>query len=551
MEIPFCGPINALYLILSPNVPAFVYYSHFIAIASSLVLILYIARFNQNRSVGKVVLFTFTSFLTWVVSAIIFWASNRGDVIMFTWSLDILVEPLVYIGGFYLLYMTFEKRDLPFKAKMFLFFAYLPMLIFISTKYTLSQFDVSTCLVTEGFIAKYYTYALEALMTIIIICYSVHRYKNPKDLNKKEIVSLSAGIILFLFAFAWGNIIGSFTDNWQLGQYGLFGMPIFTGFLAYSIVKFRTFNIKLIGTQALVVALWITLFAVLFIRTIENVRVVTSLTLILFLIIGMVLIRSVKREVEQREKIEKLAIDLERANEKLTELDQMKTEFLSLATHQIRSPLTAIKGYSSMLLEGDFGELSIKSKGAIKTIFASCQHLIDIVEDFLNISRIEQGRMVYNKEKLSLKDLAKEATTELLPNAEKKGLKIDLQTTDTAPISVNADKNKLKQILHDLVDNAIKYTRAGNIEVRVWRDHEDAFVSVKDTGVGMDPKDMERLFNKFSRAKDAFKQDVTGTGLGLYIAQKMTEAHGGKITAESQGRGKGSTFTIVLPLATG
>lgn len=551
METIFCSPTNPLYLIISPNVPSFVYYSHFIAIISSLVLILYVARFSNNRFIGKITLFTFTSFLTWVVAALIFWASNRGDVIMFTWSLDILVEPLVYIGAFYLLYLTFEKKDLPFKMKLFLFCVYLPMIIFIPTKFTLSEFEINTCLATEGPIAKYYTYALEALLTVIIIGYSVHKYRSPKEANKKEIVSLSMGVVLFLFAFAWGNIIGSFTDDWQLGQYGLFGMPIFTAFLAYSIVKYKTFNIKLIGTQALVIALWIALFAVLFIRTIENVRVIVSLTLILFLIVGIILVRSVKREVEQRERIEKLARDLEVANEKLKELDQMKTEFLSLATHQIRSPLTAIKGYSSMLLEGDFGEMPIKARGAVKTVFASCQHLIDIVEDFLNISRIEQGRMVYNKENLNLKDLVKEATTELMPNAEKKGLRIDLQITDQTPLIITADKNKMKQVLHDLIDNAIKYTKTGGIEVRVLRDQLNAEVMVKDTGVGMDKKDMDRLFNKFSRATDAFKQNVTGTGLGLYIAQKMTEAHGGKIQAESQGRGKGSTFTIVLPLARG
>ena len=225
--------------------------------------------------------------------------------------------------------------------------------------------------------------------------------------------------------------------------------------------------------------------------------------------------------MEQREKIEKMAKELGEANEKLKELDQLKSEFLSLATHQIRAPLTAIKGYSSMLLEGDFGVLPQKATDSIQTIMKSCQNLINIVADFLNISRIEQGKMVYEKSIFDLKELVKEVLNELEPNIYKAGLSLEIKMP-IEEIKVNADRGKIKQVVGNIVDNAIKYTVHGSINISVSVDGEKAKIAVKDSGVGIDPNEINKLFNKFSRTKDASKTNVTGTGLGLYIAKKMT-----------------------------
>ncbi len=546
MESIICSPISPLYLIISPNVPAIVYYSHFLSIITSLVLILYVIKFGKDKLTNRVFTFTFLSFISWIVFALIFWASNKGEIIMLVWSLTLLVEPLTYMGSFYLLYLLVSKRDLPYLYKLAMFIIYLPLIVLVPTKLSLPGFDVSNCLSIEGPVALYYTYIVEGLMIISILVYSIDKIIKNKE-KRFEIMSLSIGIILFLFAFAWGNVVGSFTEDWQLAQYGLFGMPIFAAFLVYSIIKFKTFNIKLITTQALVVILWLALCAILFLRTIENVRIIVSITLILFLIVGILLVRSVKREVEQREKIENLAKDLERANEKLRELDQMKSEFLSLATHQIRSPLTAIKGYSSMMLEGDYGEFPVKAKNAVKTIMTSSQNLIKIVGDFLDISRIEQGRMAYNKEVFDIGELIKETIDEIMPNIKKADLDIDFKIPENFSAKTNLDKGKMKQIISNLIDNAIKYTPKGGIKISLENYGQKSIVKIKDTGIGIEEKDIDKLFTKFTRTKDAFKTNVFGTGLGLYVAKKMMEAQGGNIHVESEGLGKGSTFTIEIP----
>jgi signal transduction histidine kinase len=178
----------------------------------------------------------------------------------------------------------------------------------------------------------------------------------------------------------------------------------------------------------------------------------------------------------------------------------------------------------------------------------SCQNLVNIVNDFLNISRIEQGRMVYEKTDFNLAELAKEVVNEIKPNIQNAGLSLDLKIADDLVLKVNADRDKIKQVIGNILDNSIKYTPRGKVEVSVFKDGAKAKVAIKDTGVGIDPKDMVKLFEKFSRAKDANKTNVIGTGLGLYIAKKMTEAQGGDIKIVSEGVGKGSTFTIELPV---
>ncbi|OHA20863.1 MAG: hypothetical protein A2849_04265 [Candidatus Taylorbacteria bacterium RIFCSPHIGHO2_01_FULL_51_15] len=535
------------WLLFSSNIPPLIYYSHLPVILLSLVISIFIFSRNRRGLPNQIIFFTVLSFCSWVFLDSIFWASNRSDVIMFVWSLQILIEPLVHIGTFYLVYNLVLKQDVSFRTKVFWGLLYLPIIVLVPTKYILSGFDISTCLSSETLIS-YYTYVLEIFTTGCIIAFSVLRYLEAKSRDKKkEIVLIGLGAILFLLAFSWGAITGSFTEDWNLAQYGLFGMPVFIGFLAYTIVKFRTFNIKLIGAQVLVLALFGLIASILFITSVDYIRVVTAITLIPVFIFGLLLIRGVRREVEQRERIEKLAKELGAANERLKELDQLKSEFVSLATHQIRGPITAIKGYASLMLEGDYGAVPESIKQPIETIAQSSGALAGIVQDFLDVSRIEQGRMKYEFTAFDLSKLVYDVAEELSPTIERKGLKIKLDVQQS--ITVEADKGKLRQVIENLIDNALKYTPQGFIYLTLTRAEGNiARLTIKDTGVGIKKETLPKLFQKFSRAEDASKANMLGTGLGLYVARQLIEAQKGRVFAESEGEGKGSTFSVELPL---
>lgn len=525
--------------------PTLLYYSYLPIILVSLLFSIFI--FIKNPSIqAKALLVLAVTFSIWVLNEIVQWIAVDSWLVHFGWQLSALLQVAVVSSVLYFVYLFLFKKYPSFYQNLIGFILVIPIILVLPTKLNMDSFDFATCQAYNGF-AWFYIYGLEVLATLIIIAMCIKKYLSTKDIVEKKLATyLGFGVAIFLGLFVETNIAGDWTLVYEFNLLGPLGMAIFILFISYTIVKYSVFNLKLIGAQVLVATLWVMLCAILFIRTIENAKIVISLTLIIFLIVGIFLIRSIRKEIEQREHIQKLAENLEAANKKLKVLDNMKSEFLSLASHQIRSPLTAIKGYSSMLAEGDFGKLPQKASNAASIIMESCQNLIDIVEDFLNISRIEQGRMVYENSIFDIRGLVEEIINEIKPNIDKAGLDLKIQLGDEK-ILVNVDRGKIKQSISNIIDNATKYTPKGGIKISVSKSEGMAKVSVKDSGIGINPSEIDKLFIKFSRTKDASKTNVSGTGLGLYIAKKMIEASGGSIKVISSGKEEGATFTVELP----
>lgn len=235
---------------------------------------------------------------------------------------------------------------------------------------------------------------------------------------------------------------------------------------------------------------------------------------------------------------------------KIREVDRMKDEFISLASHELRTPITAVQAYLEMVLAGDYGKLSPKVHYGLQRAKDSAQRLNELVEDLLKVSRIEQGRISLELTPLDLTAITREVVEQLLPTATAKELQLNLRA-EVAALPVVADADRLKQVLMNIVGNAIKYTPRGQVDVTVRRD-EDAetwgVVRVKDTGVGISAADQARLFTKFYRAKTDATQKILGTGLGLWITKQLVELMRGKLYLESI-EGTGTQVTVVLPAA--
>lgn len=549
----FCPWEKALYFVYSSNIPTLFFYSHIPAIIIALILGIFILR-SGHRSPISIALFSITIlFSIWCIFDLILWATNDPRNVMFFWSLQVLIEPLIYATCIYITFLFIKGRDMLFSGKLLMSVLLLPFIIFLSNKLNLLGVNLSDCTAVEGPVSLYYAYIYEIISVIVILEIFVSAYTKITDSSrKKEITYFIIGMIMFLLAFSWGNLIGSFTENWTIAQAGLIGMPIFFAFLAYISVKFKTFNLKILGAQVLVFALGFLVLSMSFVRSIQNIKIIIFFTLAFVIALGYQLIRGVKTEVKQRERLEVLRLELEEtnikledANDKLKDLDKLKTEFLSLASHQLRSPLTAIKGYTSMVLEGDFGELNDKAKEAIERVFQSTMNLTKVVEDLLNVSKIEQGGMKFVMEDFSLVEIARDMSKDLSISAEKKGLKLTFEGDKDEDCMVNGDKEKLRQVVLNLIDNSIKYTKEGSVNVSVKRVSDKVVFSVKDTGMGMTPEIKATLFQKFSRGEGS-RMNTGGSGLGLYLAKEIMEAHKGTIDVDSEGMGKGSNFHFEL-----
>jgi signal transduction histidine kinase len=208
-----------------------------------------------------------------------------------------------------------------------------------------------------------------------------------------------------------------------------------------------------------------------------------------------------------------------------------------------------VKGYTSLLEEGSFGAVNEKQKETLGKVFKTNEDMINMVNDLLNVTRAEEGRLQYSFEKTDLRELIKIAAKALELAAKQKGLTLEYRL-GAEPVYVNADKDKMTQVFSNLIDNAIKYTEKGGVKIDFSIDGQSNAVRVwvADTGPGIGEEEMRHLFESFSRGKAGIKSWTKGTGMGLYIAKQFVEAHKGKIWATSEGEGKGSTFFVELPI---
>ncbi len=369
-------------------------------------------------------------------------------------------------------------------------------------------------------------------------------YVKSSPRAKIKIEYLLVGIFIFYLA----NIIFNITfpillDIAHLYWIGDYSAIVLVSFIAYAIIKQELFGIKVVLTTVLVGLIGILLLIDALVFTEELLfRFIKGGVLIIFLFFGYLLIRSILREIYYRE-------ELRKAYEKLKKLDQAKSRFLSMASHQLRTPLTVIKGYISMILEGVYGEINKTVKEKLKRSYQSNERLTTLVRDLLNVSRIEAGKIEMKFEKVNLESLISVLIKELSIQAEKKRVFLKFERPDKKLPEISLDKEKITQVILNIIDNAIKYTEKGGVTVKIKKPiSKKVQIIISDTGVGMTEEDIDSLFDIFTRGSVKTSLTTEGIGLGLYIAKRFIEIQKGKIWAESEGKGKGSTFYIELPI---
>lgn len=364
--------------------------------------------------------------------------------------------------------------------------------------------------------------------------------------------ALRAQIIYVAASFSIVIFIGGLTYLFAYGIDTKFPFTYITGLifplmLFYALGRHHLFGTKVVVTEILVgLAEFFMVMQIFFSKTILDV-VVRTLFSIIVAIFGVLLAKSVRKEIKRREEITNLAHSLEKANLRLQELDRQKTEFLSIASHQLRTPLSILKGYIELIKDGGFGK---PTKGIVNTLNdmdESNEHLIKLVDEFLDISRIEQGRTKFVFSLGNISDVIEGVRKELQPRAKEKGL--DIFYKKSGEISgVEMDAEKIRHVIFNFVDNAIKYSDKGKITISAEAENDGITTRVRDQGLGFNKIDEANFFQKFYRGENVKGTNVNGTGLGLYVCRKFIEAHGGKVWAHSMGLGKGGEFGFWLPL---
>ena len=390
-------------------------------------------------------------------------------------------------------------------------------------------------------------YSIYFIVLFIFYCvYFVREYRDSSDTFRNQVKLILTGINITVLTAIFVSFILPIFGITRLNVLDSPSTIFLVIFSVYSIIKYKFLDIKLI-TAEVFAALLVILNFINFINAENSDEKIESLFIfVATLIFGFLLIRSVDSEIKRREEVTKLAHSLEKANLRLQELDRQKTDFLSIASHQLRTPLSIAKGYLELLTDGAYGKMSPESKEILRQMDESNEHLVKLVDEFLDITRIEQGRTKFVFEDKNIVDLISGVVKELKDRANDKGLDIVWKSSKEKKI-INMDDEKIRHVIFNFIDNAIKYSDKGKIHVSWLSEKNGVSVRVKDNGFGFGEEDEVNFYQKFYRGKNVEGTNVGGTGLGLFVCRKFIEAHGGHVWAHSAGLGKGSEFGFWIP----
>lgn len=390
-------------------------------------------------------------------------------------------------------------------------------------------------------------FAVAVVISVFHVLYALRK----TDKDSTYALQLKNTLIVCIIGFTAGgsNFFPQFFNIYPFGNYIVI---LYIIVMVYGVIRYKLLSPKVISAQIFTLALVLISFIEIILAPDVKQSVFKISIFCLVCFFSWLFIKNLKIEIKIKNELSNINNTLIKKNIELDRISAEKSEFVSLASHQIRAPLTSIRGYISLLKEEDLGPMTPEAKSALDIMNTSCTTLSTIVNDYLDVSRIEQGKMHFDFGNVDVRDLLHECMNELAPSFAKKHLtcvnKVPAKSrSDDVSFNVRADRAKLKQVMMNIIDNSIKYTPSGGVTVTAYKKDEHVVrVEVKDTGLGIDPEVIPKLFVKFSRAPDASEANILGTGLGLFIAKSFIEAHEGKVWAESAGIGKGSTFVVEL-----
>ena len=249
---------------------------------------------------------------------------------------------------------------------------------------------------------------------------------------------------------------------------------------------------------------------------------------------------------ERTSDLEEKTVELEQANIRLQEIDRLKSVFLASMSHELRTPLNSIIGFTGVILRGMSGEVNERQREQLTVVKKSANHLLSLINDILDISKIEAGKVELSLEEFNLDDVVREVAELLSPAAGEKGLELLMEALEG--ITLYSDRRRVKQVLVNLGSNAVKFTNQGSVKIAARIPGDDNLeIHVIDTGIGIKQEDMDKLFQPFQQIDTSLTKKHEGTGLGLHLTKRLLDLLGGDIWAESE-YGRGSEFTFTLPL---
>lgn len=516
-------------------------YSHLPVAITALLFSLYVLV--KARGLPSLTLFcTCFVFTIWCAFDLSAWFSFLGSAnTMFVWSSLDFLAVLMFFFGYYFLYTFVTGKDLPLWQKILGIVVMTPTAYIVFYGLNIPMYDLNSCTALEDGSFTIYTYYSEAVIIVAALIFVIFQYQKGTDKAAKSRILLSGiGVLIFFTFFFSASFLvsllaatdaSSYVYNYLI--YGLFGMPIFLIYLGYLIVRYHAFDLRVFTAQALsvaIVALVATQYA--FLTGISSI-VLNSVNLLLVSVVSLYLTRNVKKEIALRE-------DLDVANKKQEGL-------IHFISHEIKGYLGKSEAAFAGIVEGDYGVIPKEANELAASALADTRKGVATVMDILNASNLKKGTVAYDMKPFDLKATVTATMAEQQKAADAKSLSLVTDIGEDS-FTITGDESQIKEhVVRNLIDNAIKYTPSGSVTVSLKKQGSKILFLVRDSGIGITNEDKKKLFTEGGRGAESIKTNVNSTGYGLFIAKQIVDAHKGKIWAESEGAGKGSTFFVELP----
>ena len=558
------------YLIPATQIPQLVYYSHSLLIVLCIAATIFIYKRNSVLNLSIVSLLV--SIISWLSLSLLNWVSNLPQLTLLTWTLILLSEIAIYLLSTNLILFYNNIRMWSSRITLTVVLILTPLIFLLPTKYTIIGFNLNNCSAIEGPMAIYYTYAIE----FMCILFSLYTTATNQFGTKPKIGSklIPFGTILFLIIFTAGNIYGSLTGDWAMGDVGLIGIPMLIIFIIYSIFKYRIPSTNVNDKKILLIINWILIGSLITVGELGLLYFIIPLTLLVVISLSILVFTIDSRESNHLAQISSLASSLkdlndsleskvaeqtatikksyeieQNAHRELVKLSDAKDNFISLSQHNLRIPITSIENNIEALLARS-EELDNNTRASLINAKESISNLNEIANEFKNISKIRRGSQFLLPTKETILPILISITSELKYEIERMNISISYPTGSVSWPVLNIDRNKIKDALMVIVENAVKYNiYNGYIKILSRVDENHFVLTIENSGLGLSNEDAINL-NKsnFYRSERVKEVNSTGMGIGLYLAKSVIEAHHGKLTISSDGENLGAMVEILLPI---
>src|SRR3989338_127451 len=371
-------------------------------------------------------------------------------------------------------------------------------------------------------------------------------YRNEKiidDATRLDHTRIKYFFLGTLIGFTGGSM--SFLPVYNIDIYPVtnFAVILYPIIMGYAILRHRLFDLRVATAQSFIFLLWIFVGVRLILSLTVQDAILNGILFAAVIILGILLVRSVSKEIDARELIQKQEQELEVVN-------HQQEGLLHFISHEIKGYLTKNEAGFSAIASRDYGEVPAPVKSMSEEALVDTRKGVETVMNILDASNLKKGTVAYDKKSFDLAKAVEETVAELAPAAREKKIQLDFRKTSADQFTIVGDEEKLRRhVIRNIIDNSIKYTPHGEVTVDLAREDSLVRLTIADTGVGITKEDMAHLFTEGGRGAESSKVNLHSTGYGLFIAKAIVEAHGGKIWAESEGRDKGSRFIVELPLA--